>query len=76
MVTVAKKIENTMQSVKGFCVHSSAIKDVDHKMLWLMLLNEVRLLGAHALNCSMTHCDESFIKEALVDRRHNTARLR
>ena len=63
MVTVAKKIENTLQPVIGFCLHPSAIKDVDHEMLWLVLLNEVRLPGAHAPNCSVTDCDELFFIE-------------
>ena len=30
-VTVAKKIENLAQLVIGSCVHSSAIKNVDHE---------------------------------------------
>ena len=34
------------------------------KMLWLVLLNEVRLPGAHAPNCSVTDCGESFIEES------------
>ena len=32
----------------------------------LVLLNEVRLPGAHAPNCSVTDCDELFIERKLL----------
>ena len=74
VVTIAKKIENMLQPVIAFFLHSSAIKDVVHEMLSLVSLNEVRLPGAHAPNCSFSVCDGSFMKEALVDEKH-AARL-
>ena len=47
VVKVVEKLENTVQPVVEVCFHSSVIKDVDHAALWLVLLSEVRLPGAH-----------------------------
>ena len=46
MVTVAKKIENSVQLVIGSCFHLTAIKNVHLKP------------GEHAPNCSVTDCDQ------------------
>ena len=59
VITVAMKIENTIQPVIGLGFHSSANEDVDHDALWLALLDEVRQPEAHAPNCSVTDCDRS-----------------
>ena len=57
VITVSKKIENTVQRFIGLYVHSSASKDV------LCLLNEVLLPGTHAPNRSVTAV-ASLLKES------------
>ena len=42
MISIASKTEITVQPVFGLCFHSSAIKNVDYEVLWLVLLNEGR----------------------------------
>ena len=48
---------NMMQPVIGFGFHSSSLEEVNHDVLWLALLNEVRQPGAHAPTCSVIDCD-------------------
>ena len=58
VITVAKKIEFTVQLGIGLCFRSSAIEHVGHEALWLVLLNEVRQSGARTPNFSVTDCDD------------------
>ena len=51
VLIVAKRRENKVQLVIGWSIHSSSSDGVDFDALWLALLNEVRQLAAHALNC-------------------------
>ena len=46
-----------MQPVIGLGFHSSSLEEVNHDVLWLALLNEVRQPGAHAPTCSVIDCD-------------------
>ena len=49
LIKGAQKLENTVEPVVGWGVHSLAIEGVDHDALWQALLNnEVRQPGAHA----------------------------
>ena len=48
---------NTMKPVIGLGFHSSSLVEVNHDVLWLALLNEVRQPGAHAPTCSVIDCD-------------------
>ena len=57
VITVAEKIENTVQPVFSLDFHTSTIEDIDHVALWLALLDEVRQPVGHAPNCSVTDCD-------------------
>ena len=63
MITLAKEFGDTMQPVIALSFRSSAIECVDHGALRLALVNEVRMPGAHALNCSVVVCDGCIERE-------------
>ena len=39
VIKVKQTVENSMLLVIGYCSHSSAIKDVDHEELWILLVS-------------------------------------
>ena len=69
LMTIAKKIKNTVLLVIGFRFHSNATEGVGHDTIVAGVLNEVRQSGAHTPIYSVTDCDEPIIMEALVDRK-------
>ena len=71
LTKVAEITERAVQRVFDLSFHSSTIED-DHDALWLALLNELRQLGAHTPNCSVTVRDGYIERKLFVDWKHTS----